>query len=222
MTEKHRQLRGLYAITDSGLLPGDKLFYAVAEALQGGASIIQYRDKTGNRNDRFECAKQLQQLCHQHNRLFIINDDVDLAAQVQADGVHLGLDDQSILAARRALGDEAIIGATCHGSLDSAQKARQSGADYLAFGRFFLSRTKPDAPPADLTILRQAKAEMQLPIVAIGGIDLANAHIAIDQGADMIAVVHSLFTATDIKWTAAAFQSLFQARQQPYNMSLQG
>jgi thiamine-phosphate pyrophosphorylase len=206
---KHSRLHGLYAITDSQLLPGEKLFQAVESALLGGARILQYRDKSSDNKQRRLAAERLQVLCRQHDCIFIINDDVNLAAEVGANGVHLGLTDDSIAYARETLGEDAIIGATCHGSLENALQATSAGADYLAFGRFFSSHTKPHAPAAELNVLQQAKHHSGLPVVAIGGITFDNAHIAINQGADMIAVVHSLFAAADIEMAAAGFQKLF-------------
>lgn len=209
----HR-LSGLYAITDSLLLPEQTLFTAVESALIGGAQVIQYRDKLSDQTQKKHNALQLRALCKQYQRLFIINDDVELAAQVNADGVHLGLSDTNLHEARITLGKGAIIGATCHGSLQHAETAVSCGADYLAFGRFFPSKTKPNAPAADIKLIQQAKSAFHLPVVAIGGIDHENAHIAINQGADMIAVVHSVFSSHNIKEAAAGFQQLFNGTAQ--------
>ncbi|MGJ8513942.1 thiamine phosphate synthase [Carnimonas bestiolae] len=184
--------RGIYAITDAHLMPDDDtLFSRVAAALEGGIALLQYRDKSVNQQRRLRQAQRLKQLCDHYDTPLIINDDVDLAKAVNA-GVHLGREDGSIAAARAQLGASAIIGATCHDSLESAAQAVDEGASYLAFGRFFASRTKPDAPPAPLTLLREAR-QWQLPVVAIGGIDSANIGQVIDAGADLAAVVHAVF-----------------------------
>ncbi|MDX1695909.1 MAG: thiamine phosphate synthase, partial [Ketobacteraceae bacterium] len=147
---KHQRLWGLYAITDPTLTPPDLLAEKTEAALAGGARIIQYRDKSTDSERRYREASELKSLCLQYNATLIINDDVALTARVQADGVHLGLTDTGIHEARQQLGPEFIIGATCHGEITNAHRAQQDGADYVAFGRFFPSRTKPDAPLARL------------------------------------------------------------------------
>lgn len=199
----------LYAITDSQLLPGDKLFTGVAEALQAGCKWIQYRDKSGDPQKRLREAQQLVALCEQYNASLIVNDDVNLAHSINAHGVHLGQDDGSAYAARKLLGEKAIIGVTCHDSLAFAQQAVDDGASYIAFGRFFPSQTKPHARPAKFTLISEAKAKFpQIPIVVIGGITLDNAHILLDAGADKLAVCHELFSAEDIQQTAQKFIEL--------------
>ena len=196
----------LYAITDSQLLPGNKLLSAVESALQGGCQWVQYRDKSGDPTKRTQEAQQLVALCNQYQAALIVNDDVQLALAVNAHGVHLGQSDGNPRAARQLLGDNAIIGVTCHDSLALAQQAIDDGASYIAFGRFFPSRTKPHARPAKFTLISEAKAKFPgVPLVVIGGITLSNAHILLDAGADKIAVCHELFSAQDIKHTTQQF-----------------
>lgn len=186
--------RGLYALTDSALLPDDDLLLTRVEAaLRGGLALLQYRDKSHDAARRLRQAGALAALCRDYATPLIINDDVALAARLGV-GVHLGREDGSIRHARERLGREAIIGATCHDRLDFAAQASREGASYLAFGRFFSSRTKPQAPPAELTLLRDA-ARFGLPRVAIGGIDASNAGRAAAAGAELIAVVHAVFGA---------------------------
>lgn len=198
--------RGIYAITDAGLMPDDDtLFARVAAALEGGIALLQYRDKSSDQQRRLRQAQRLGRLCEQYATPLIINDDVALAEAVGA-GVHLGREDGSIAAARARLGASAIIGATCHDSLASAAQAVEEGASYIAFGRFFPSRTKPDAPPAPLTLLREAR-QWHLPVVAIGGIEAGNIRQVMEAGADLAAVVHSVFGATD------PTQAVFRLRQ---------
>ncbi|WP_163835440.1 thiamine phosphate synthase [Spartinivicinus ruber] len=204
------QLYGLYGITDSTLLPNtEALRNAVEAALIGGMKVLQYRDKSQNKTKRLNQATQLKTLCQQYSVSFIINDDVELAANVKADGVHLGQQDQAITHARKTLGNKAIIGATCHGSYQLAETAYQQGADYIALGRFFPSATKPNAPPADLSIVQQITAALPLPVVAIGGITLDNAPIVINAGAHMVAVINGLFASDNIQDTAQQFSQLF-------------
>ncbi len=198
--------RGLYVITEPGLIGGERLLPAVSAALEGGACMIQYRDKSQEHNRRQDEAAALNALCNAASVPLIINDDIDLAAAVGAAGVHLGLSDSSPAEARRRLGPEAIIGVTCHADPDAPYTTH---ADYAAFGRFFPSATKPDAPPAPLDILQQARNKLPIPIVAIGGINATNATEVLAAGADMLAVVGAVFGAPDIKSAARRLSSFF-------------
>ena len=192
-------MNNLYAITDSQLLPGDTLFAGVSAALKGGCKLVQYRDKSADHARRFFEAKQLLALCNQHQAQLLINDDVSLAQEVGAHGVHLGQGDTNPVAARIILGSRAIIGVTCHDSLAFAQQAIKDSANYIAFGRFFSSNTKPDAHPAPVSLISDArKAFSNTPIVVIGGITLDNGKQLLEAGADMLAVCHSLFSADDV------------------------
>lgn len=183
----------IYAITDSQLMPGELLLEKSALALKAGLAFLQYRRKGGTDEERQQEATQLLKLCRQYQTPLIINDDLALALAVDADGVHLGQQDGSIADARQQLGPNKIIGATCHDSLELAQQAINEGTSYIAFGRFFPSNTKPNAKPASLNLLAQAKLSFDCPIVAIGGINHDNARQVITAGADYVAVVHSLF-----------------------------
>lgn len=184
--------RGLYALTDAQLMPDDATLIDRCEsALSAGIALLQYRDKSGDEGQRERQARALKALCDHYDTPLIINDDAALAWRLGV-GLHLGRSDGSIARARKALGPDAIIGATCQGSLEFAEQAASEGASYLAFGRFYPSRTKPDAPPADLSVLAQA-ARFELPRVAIGGIDGDNIETTIGAGADLIALVHGIF-----------------------------
>lgn len=203
-------LRGLYAITDTQLLADGRLLPYCEAALRGGARLLQYRDKSGDTQKRLREASQLLELCQKHAARLIINDDLELASQLGCD-LHLGQDDGSLLAARKRLGQQAIIGATCHHQLSLAQKAAQQQASYLAFGRFFASHTKPGEVLADTPLLQQAQV-LGLPIVAIGGINLDNASPLINAGAAMLAVIHALFAApspSEVERRANTFSQLF-------------
>jgi len=206
-------LRGLYAITSAALRADRaRLLAAVAAALRGGAALIQYRDKIGTPAQRCASARALAQLCHEHGARLIINDDVALALDCGADGVHLGAADAPLAQARQTLGKQAILGASCGPSLERAAAAVAAGADYVAFGRFFVSRTKPEAPPATLELLRQARARLQLPICAIGGVTPGNGGALIAAGADMIAAVEGIFSDPDpaaVEQAARAYSRLF-------------
>lgn len=199
----------LYAITDSQLLPGDQLFTAVAAALKGGCKLVQYRDKTSDKVRRSFEARNLLALCNQYQAQLLINDDVELAKEVGAHGVHLGQGDTNPVAARIILGSRAIIGVTCHDSLTLAQQAIKDSANYIAFGRFFPSSTKPNARPAPISLISEARQQFNaIPIVVIGGITLENGKQLLDAGADMLAVCHSLFAADDITAQAKKFTEL--------------
>lgn len=205
-------LRGVYAITDSQLLAGKFLAYVEA-ALDGGITLLQYRDKSDDQAQRLREADALLKLCEQYKTRLIINDDAELAARLGV-GVHLGQSDGPLTPARTLLGRQAIIGATCHASVEWALEAAREGADYVAFGRFFSSNTKPQAQPASLQTLVEARARLKLPIAVIGGITLENAAPLVAHGADLLAVVHSLFGAPDTREVtrrAKALNALFAA-----------
>lgn len=203
------KLRGLYAITDETLIPESAFLATVEQALRGGASIIQYRDKSSNEVKRLEQASALRGLCGEYNACLIINDDIRLAKAVEADGVHLGEDDVSIEQARLMLGDDVIIGVSCYNQLQRAIEAQTSGADYVAFGAVFVSPTKPSARSASCELIREAKSQLEIPVCAIGGIDKSNVAQVIDSGADMTALISSLFSAADIRLTAKHISKLF-------------
>ncbi len=201
-------LRGLYAVTpEDYLMP--RLSALVGAALAGGVRLVQYRNKSAPPPLRRAQAADLLRLCRARGARLIINDDLALALELGADGVHLGRGDGNIVAARAALGPEKILGVSCYADLDCADAAAKAGADYLAFGSMFQSQTKPDAPRAALALLGEAKRRFGLPIAAIGGITRDNAPQAIAAGADMLAVITDLFEAMDIARRAQAYESLF-------------
>jgi thiamine-phosphate pyrophosphorylase len=203
-------LAGLYGITDSSLQPSTaSLLTAVDSALDGGMKILQYREKKLPESEQIQQAQALKRLCDEYQAQFIINDNVALALKVDADGVHLGKSDSDIERARSQLSGDKLIGASCYNRIDLALDAQNRGVDYVAFGRFFPSLTKPDAVQADPQILQLARQQLTVPLCAIGGIRLDNANILIEQGVDMIAVIHDLFSARDIQQRACDFAALF-------------
>lgn len=202
-------IRGLYAITDEHLLPPERLCAAVERALAGGAGMVQYRDKSADNAKRSHQARQLAEICAAYQKPLIINDDIALAVQVAAAGVHLGRDDLSVAQARTALGRDALIGVSCYNELERASSAVRQGADYVAFGRVYPSATKPGEIYADLDLIRRAAIELPCPVVAIGGITAANAAPVIAAGASAVAVIGDLFGASDIAAAARAIASLF-------------
>lgn len=203
-------LRGLYAITPTALCADpQRLLVAVESALRGGARLIQYRDKTNDLARRQSSCTALLALCRKHRAKLIVNDDVELAAVVGADGVHLGEYDLPLIEARSRLGPAAIIGVTCADSLERMRQASEAGADYIAFGAFFASRTKPGARRASLDLLRDARVRTSLPLCAIGGLTPANAGALVEAGADLIAAAEGVFEAGDICTAAQAYARLF-------------
>lgn len=203
-------LRGLYAITPTALcLDPPRLVREVEAALRGGARLVQYRDKTQGPARRLESARALRALCARHDAKLIVNDDVALALAADAHGVHLGLDDTPLHVARATLGAARIIGITCQDSLERVRAADAGGADYIALGAFFASRTKPDARTASLELLRAARASTSRPICAIGGLTAHNQGAVIAAGADLVAAVEGVFGAPDVEAAARAYAAGF-------------
>ncbi|MBU1426099.1 MAG: thiamine phosphate synthase [Gammaproteobacteria bacterium] len=201
-------IHGLYAITPD-LLDTTELLRSVRLALRGGARVLQYRNKAADAALKLTQAQALRQLAREFNTTFIVNDDAQLASQVDADGVHLGGEDGSVAAARALLGDARIIGVSCYNRPPLALEAVRHGADYVAFGAFFQSGVKPGAVKAEVAMLQAARKEIGIPIVAIGGITQQNAATLIDAGADAVAVISALWNAPDIEASAREFSTLF-------------
>jgi thiamine-phosphate pyrophosphorylase len=204
---------GIYAITPE-TPDTERLLNQVEAALAGGVAAVQYRDKSDDVARRHEQASELVALCRRFGVPLIVNDDLRLADLCDADGVHLGRDDGSLREARIILGCDKFIGASCYQSLDLAQAAQVAGADYVAFGSFFPSPTKPAAGRAELTLLRDAASCIHVPLVAIGGITLANAPAVLDAGADSLAVLSALFDAADIRARAHVLNQLFETESE--------
>jgi thiamine-phosphate pyrophosphorylase len=194
------KLRGLYAITPEG--PG--LVEKTRQALEGGIALLQYRNKAA----RLSEAKELAALARRYHVPLIVNDDVALALEIGADGVHLGRNDGDLAKARKEMKGK-ILGASCYDDLEAATAAVRAGADYVAFGSVFRSPTKPHAVRASLALFKE-KNSLKVPLVAIGGITLENASDVISAGADLLAVISDLFDAPDIKFRALQYRRLFR------------
>ncbi|TAM48186.1 MAG: thiamine phosphate synthase [Gammaproteobacteria bacterium] len=205
-----RKLRGLYAIADTAYLDDAHLAGAVEQAIAGGARVVQYRDKKNDIVTRRRQANALSRLCRDGGVIFLVNDDVTLARESGADGVHLGREDMSLEGARTQLGADRLIGVSCYNELEHAVRAEKQGADYVAFGSFFPSRTKPQAVRAGLDLLRSARAQLKIAVVAIGGITPENGAELIRAGADMLAVIEGVFGQPDVRVAARRYAELFR------------
>jgi thiamine-phosphate pyrophosphorylase len=208
------ELRGLYAVTpDDRLLP--RLSALVEAALEGGTRLVQYRNKQAPAPLRRAQAAELLRICRAYGAHLIINDDLWLAIEIGADGAHVGQHDLpggDLAAARSALGPKRVLGVSCYADLARVEAAAQAGADYVGIGSMFPSATKPDAVPAPLPLLAEARRRFDLPVAAIGGIAIGNARQVIAAGADLIGVLSYLYTAMDIGRRAEDFQKLFDKK----------
>ena len=199
-------IKGLYAVTPD-LDDTERLCQLVTEAILGGATLVQYRNKQAGHVLRIAQAQALLAICRQHGVPLIINDHVKLCLALDADGVHIGGTDGDIAATRQRIGNK-LLGASCYNRIDLALQAQAAGADYVAFGACFSSQTKPQAPEAALSLFR-ADPALTVPKVAIGGITLDNAPQAVAAGADMLAVIGALWGSADIRHTAQQFSRLY-------------
>jgi thiamine-phosphate pyrophosphorylase len=206
---KARAIQGLYALTPDGV-ETEELLRRVRLALQGGVQVLQYRNKTADAMLRLQQARALRELTREFGVTFIVNDDAQLALAADADGVHLGASDGDIATARALLGCDKLIGVSCYNQLSLAHSAVQAGADYVAFGAFYASTVKPDAAVATLALLRKARAELGVPIVAIGGISAENGGELVQAGADALAVISAVFDAADMQLAANKLAKLFR------------
>lgn len=188
------KLHGLYAITNEQLMPEKDFFRKARAALAAGVSVLQYRDKSGDIKKRLLQASTLKNLCKEHDAILIINDDIKLTNEVDADGIHIGKDDLSISEVRAQLGDNKIIGVSCYDQLALAQTAAEQNADYIAFGSFFSSSIKPDAPKANIDLISSFKSTHNNPVCCIGGITTENCTPLINAGADMLAIISDIFS----------------------------
>jgi thiamine-phosphate pyrophosphorylase len=204
-------IKGLYAITPE-CADTAVLLDQAQQVLRGGATLLQYRSKAEDVALKHAQATELLALCRSFHVPLIINDDMRLATLIDADGLHIGENDASLKEARINLGPDKIIGVSCYQDLQRALQCAEQGADYVAFGSFYPSATKPQAPPCPLDLLTQAKAKLDLPVVAIGGITPDNAPALIAAGADAVAVISALFDAPDIELAAHIFTSLFATK----------
>lgn len=209
--EHRRRVRGLYAVTPDEPDTA-RLVAAVGAAIRGGARVVQYRNKMATPGERAIQARALAPVCRAGDALFIVNDDARLAHEVGADGVHVGEDDGDLATVRAVVGD-ALVGVSCYGEIERARRAVAAGADYVAFGSFFTSTIKPQAPRADASLIAAARP-LGVPIVGIGGITLANAGLLVAAGIDAVAVISAVFGSGEpatVEAAASRFAALFPA-----------
>ena len=198
----------IYALTDQHFTPLNTLKAQINELLAGGVKIIQYRNKSQNHD--ISLLKDIAKICKNNNAKFIINDDVNLAQIVQADGVHIGKDDETLKRARDILGHKAFIGVSCYNDLERAKDAVKNGADYVAFGALFASPTKPNASICSLDIIKEAKNNLTSKIAVIGGINSSNLNIVKDLEIDYIAIVSALYTSGSITQNLAKLNTILK------------
>ena len=210
------RISGIYAITPD-LIDTTNLVMLTQQVLISGVQLIQYRNKIADNALKLEQAALLSTLCYEFNTPLIINDDLDLAIKVGADGVHLGAEDITVVEARRRLGPGKIIGASCYNKLRYAIEAENYGADYVAFGSFYISSTKPGAVSAPINLLRKAKQYLQIPVVAIGGIDSENIIELAYKGADAVAVSSSIFNSINIQLETKKLSCIFKQTKNSIN-----
>jgi len=189
------KLKGIYAITDNNLTPNETILAQVEQALDGGAKIIQLRDKQNSDEIIEKLSMALQNLCSKYNATFIINDRVDIAIKLELDGVHIGKDDYHDLKSIRA-SFKGVIGVSCYGDLEIATISEELGANYVAFGACFSSSTKLNAPTIDLETIKKAKEIFNIPVCVIGGINRGNIATVMAYKPDMVAIVSDIWIDT--------------------------
>lgn len=201
------RLNGLYVITDDTLTPSDKIFESIEEALQGGAKIVQLRDKTNDTSTVEDVSLRLQELCHKYDALFVLNDKIEIAIKLGLDGLHIGKDDYSNIQDVRK-NFKGILGVSCYDDLEMAKNMQKAGVDYVAFGACFNSSTKPNASTMNLKIIKKAKDELNIPICVIGGINTNNIKTLLEYKPDMVAIISDIWKSDDITKKARFFTNL--------------
>ena len=203
-----QKLKGLYVISDDTLTPDETLFSQIEQALLGGASIVQLRDKKNSDDVLIEKIKKLQKLCKEHDAVFVLNDKIDLAIELECDGLHIGKSDHNRFDEIRE-NFKGVIGVSCYGDVAMAKDFQDRGADYVAFGSFFTSPTKPNSNIIALEVLKDAKMQLSIPVCAIGGINTKNVDDIVQFKPDMISVINDIWTASDITSQASLYANQF-------------
>lgn len=202
------KLNGLYVITDNELTPTEDILDKVELALKGGATIIQLRDKKSSPEIMKQVAIYIQQLCDDFGALFVLNDDIELACELQCGGLHIGKSDHERFDEIREKFN-GVIGVSCYGDVDMAKEFEQKGADYVAFGSFFTSPTKPSSNIISLDVLSKAKDSLNIPVCAIGGINTQNVDEVMKHKPDMVSLIHDIWSADDITKQSKFYKNKF-------------
>ncbi|CAA6801152.1 MAG: Thiamin-phosphate pyrophosphorylase (EC [uncultured Sulfurovum sp.] len=202
------KLQGLYVISDDVLTPNKTIIEQITQALEGGARIVQLRNKQGTLEEIKALSIEVQELCHKHNALFVLNDQIELAIELDVDGLHIGRSDHHRFEEIRK-DFKGIIGVSCYDSISMAKEFEKMGADYAAFGSFFHSPTKPNSNVIDLRVLETAHEQLNIPVCAIGGINLSNVQELLNHKPDMISVISDIWSTDDIKQQAQNYTKLF-------------
>jgi thiamine-phosphate pyrophosphorylase len=191
------KLKGLYVITDDNLTPDNSIYDQVEQSLKGGASIVQLRDKNSSDERVMQKAKKIQELCHSYGALFVLNDKIELAIELGCDGLHIGKSDHERFSEIRE-SFKGVIGVSCYGDVEMAKEFEKKGADYVAFGSFFTSPTKPNSNIVPLETLSKAKEALNIPVCAIGGINTTNIAQVLHHKPDMVSLINDIWSSEDI------------------------
>ncbi|CAA6806760.1 MAG: Unknown protein [uncultured Sulfurovum sp.] len=220
MSHIPEQLRGLYVISDDTLTPNETIIEQITEALQGGATIVQLRNKKGTLEEIKSLSITIQELCHKHNALFILNDKIDLAIELGVDGLHIGKSDHHRFEEIRKE-FKGVLGVSCYNSIDMAKDFERLGADYAAFGSFFHSATKPNSNVIEMNILKTAQEELNIPVCAIGGINLENVDQILEYKPQMVSVINDIWTAKDIQEKAQNYTNHLEGKNMKLSIALE-
>jgi len=205
----NKKLSGLYVITDDKLTPLVTIVDSVKKALSGGARVVQLRDKTSNDDAIEKTALSLQALCREFGALFILNDKIDIAIKLSLDGLHIGRSDHAVFDDIRTK-FKGILGVSCYGDIDLAYDFELKGADYVAFGSFFSSSTKPSARTIDLSVLSSARAKLSIPICAIGGINRLNLKSVMKHKPDMVCAISDIWNSDNVSHCTKEYANIFE------------
>ena len=191
------KLKGLYVITDDNLTPDESIYDQVEQSLKGGASIVQLRDKHSSDELVMQKAQKIQELCHSYGALFVLNDKIELAIKLGCDGLHIGKSDHERFSEIRE-GFKGVIGVSCYGDVEMAKAFKKKGADYVAFGSFFTSPTKPNSNIVPLDTISKAKEALNIPVCAIGGLNTTNIDEVLKYNPDMVSLINDIWSSEDI------------------------
>jgi thiamine-phosphate pyrophosphorylase len=203
------KLYGLYVITDDRLTPDETLYKQVRESLEGGATIVQLRDKHSSDDQIKQKALKLQSICHEYGALFVLNDKIDIAIDIACDGLHIGKSDHERFEQIRAQYN-GVIGVSCYGDVSMAKEFENKGADYVAFGSFYTSPTKPNANIVPLSTITQAQEQLKIPVCAIGGINTHNVEEVMRYKPDMLSLVNDIWSSDDIFKRSSIYASFYK------------